>query len=281
MKHLKPPAYVAQAQALVADHRTGSTAQDLAKPITEFHDRIDDRTARHRGASIRLGRLQSQKPQKPPVPARQRPRIVSPAQNQSTDIDGSAFGGDNALNLQTQEDDVARVGATMRSAGTRDSSSNQQDSQGGESGRDGARQALSQKASQQRTHQAPSGAHHELPTVRLFSAARDADVGSKRQHLMAEIANQYLRYANHPPGGGLWAVRQQLVAMPPLSPARGKASGFESSLSCLMPLVLLNLQRKRPPLLLALAQAKAAVMSGFRDSQPVATPRTSTWRLSK
>ena len=292
---MKPPktrAAITQAPASRAAGRGApAKATSSANQPSEHHHhgRTDEKKGNHRGVAIRLGALDGRRLQRPVTPQRQAQRRPALPRSQAAQLEEMSNDEWRTARLDDQQE-AMRIAEVSGSRSMSDSSSDQQGSSGSGSKSQGelARQTMQFSRVWHRQAAPEEGAETAAAICgRLFAAARSVEggkgegIGLIRQRLLAELAAQYQRYATAPPGGGLAAVQQQLVSAAPRPTGAVPATALESSLNCLMPLLLLNLQRYRPPSLLGLAVAKAAVMSApVESAAAVVAPPASTWRAA-
>lgn len=115
---------------------------------------------------------------------------------------------------------------------------------------------------------------------RLVAIARDpTNPKSGRQQVLTALATAYRDLAAKRDGGGLSAVRQQLMQLAPKSPS-AQVDSWSESLNLLLPLIFLNLQRTRSDSMLALSWSKASVMGTPKTSNTVRAPPVSNWNMA-
>ncbi len=279
-KHQAVAAAAAKARAAASAASNRARATEAAHhQHHEAHPRHDERKGSHRGAVIRLGPLDGRRMLRSATPPRQSQRRSAVPRSQSSQIDDLGQDDWVTASLVAQQE-AMKVAASAGSRSMGESSDQRDGNEGGGSKQQHERSAplLQALRAWQRQPQAQQDSEQAAAIGRrLFAAAEGAGQGPDRRQLLSELAAQYRAHAASPPGGGLQAVRQQLVSIAPFLGTPESASAFESSLNCLMPLLLLNLQRRRPPSMLGLAVAKATALSGRSDAPAIATAPTSTW----
>lgn len=280
------------AKAAAAASTAKAKASSSAAARADAQHRADDRKGAHRGVAIRLGAADGRRLRATPPPRQNQRRIAALRTASAAQMD--EWSRDDAFMprpVDQQESMQVQAAAGSRSMG--DSSREQRDSDGGGGSRHQGERA-SKALQAHRAWQRHSGAEQDADVAAafcqsLFGAARAPSgdgaqaataKGPSRHQLLAQLAAHYRRYAENPPGGGLRAVQRQLVSMAAAAPPAQPGSEFESTLNCLMPLLLLNLQRARPASLLGLAAAKAAVLSGANSAPAIVAPPASTWAVA-